>query len=87
MTTRFKQVALEGFAHVVHGWIESNDMLIKHAWIEFTDPAMSHEIYEPVNQTFIDKTKVKCQPVKRYSYIELMKLSIKTNSKGGVFEF
>jgi hypothetical protein len=74
---------------IVHGWAYSQKLAasIKHAWLEFTSSGI---VYEPVNQVILDKKLqefFRLRPVKYYTYMEILKLSIKTSQVGGKFEF
>jgi putative cell wall-binding protein len=89
MMGHFKDGAKSGDIVVVHGWVFSPKLKasIKHAWLEFIKKGI---VYEPVNQVILDEKWqkfFKLRPVKRYTYIELIKRSLKTGMKGGVFEF
>lgn len=86
----FKDLAERGEVVAIHGWVYSHklDRMIKHSWIDFVDKDI---IYEPVNRVIITKQMMretfKAEEVKRYTYWELIKLSLKTRMKGGEFEF
>ena len=89
MMSIFENDGKRGNAFVVHGWVYSHKLnaTIKHAWIAFNDKEI---IYEPVKQVILDKNMqelLKMKEVKRYSYWDIIKKSLKTGMKGGVFEF
>jgi putative cell wall-binding protein len=89
MMGKFQDGARDGDIVVVHGWVFSPKLKasIKHAWLEFIKNGL---VYEPVNQVILNahmQEFFKLRPVKRYPYYELIKRSLKTGMKGGVFEF
>lgn len=85
----FKDAALDGDVVLVHGWVYSYALEkdIKHAWLEFHKRGV---VWDPVAQVILtpdQQKKYNMRPVKRYSYWEMMKMSIRTKSAGGEFEF
>jgi hypothetical protein len=93
LTKKFRKLAEKEKAFIVHGWMYSSSLKrhIRHAWIEFTEGKNKDNIYEVVKQNFIPKHLLLerdwLREVKRYTLLEIMKLSFKTNSRGGEFEF
>ena len=93
LTKKFRKLAEKEKAFIVHGWIYSSVLKkhIKHAWIEFTEGKNKDNIYEVVKQNYIPKKALVerdwLREVKRYSLLDIMKLSMRTNSRGGEFEF